>query len=113
MKKKNFLRVFNKKNTVIGWTRLKTKAFSTCQPTYQKELYLLFENADNFFSQNERTDRLDHFLRTSSPLPLLPPSLHDRCTFLNDPVEYGICIVFRIGEVCLVWLESVLAEYAV
>ena len=32
-----------------------SKIFSNCQATYQKELYLLFEKSDNFFT--ERTYR--------------------------------------------------------
>ena len=40
-----------------------SKTFSSCQATYQKELYLPLEKSGNFFLRSERIDRLEH------PLP--------------------------------------------
>ena len=52
-----------------------SKIFSNCQATYQKELYLLFENPA-IFLQSERTDRLDHLSTVLSGAP----SLHNKRT---------------------------------
>ena len=62
--KKKILRLLNKKTPSYAGLGSKQKSFSNCQATYQKELCLLFEN-QVFFSQSERTDRLD------SPCPFV------------------------------------------
>ena len=59
MKKKNVL-TFLIKKTPLLYARLesKQKTFSNCQATCQKELCLLLKIMQ-FYSQSERTDRLD------------------------------------------------------
>ena len=74
------------KNTFMCWTRLKTKTFSNCQATYQKELCLLFKNQAIFFS-----------IELDFPLPLFilvhfwrtfpPPTLHDKRIFWITPSD--------------------------
>ena len=55
-----FMPFFIKKHLYMLNYAQNRKIFSNCQATYQKELCLLFEKSGNFFSQSERTDRLDH-----------------------------------------------------
>ena len=81
--------LFNKKTPLYAGLGSKQKTFSNCQEIYQKELYLLFENQEIFFT--ERTYRW----ACPSPLPLFilvrflrtpPPSPTARRTyFLNEP----------------------------
>ena len=91
MKNKKCLRLFNeKKNTFTCWTRLKTvKLLATAKQLIRKNSICCLKNQAIFFSQSERTDRLDHpvpsfvFVRfLMTPLPPPPQQTY----FLNAPI---------------------------
>ena len=77
--KKRCLRLFNKQNTFICWTRFKTgKLLATAKQLIRK----------NFISQSECTDRLDphpHTVRFRSLFKDPPLPLSRRTKFLEDP----------------------------
>ena len=89
--KKKYLRLFNKKNTFIWWTKLKTeKLLATAKQLIRKNSICCFKY-QAIFLQSERAVRLQprpqpplplfafvHFLLTPPPPPCL---LHDGRTF--------------------------------
>ena len=49
--KKKCIHLFNKKAPLYAGLGSKQKTFSNCQASYQKELCLLFENQEIFFTE--------------------------------------------------------------